>query len=105
QMDLLIDLLALVEVGPMVGKRGFDLRVPQLHEWALPEPRWCGLRRDRRDLIVIDTSELAVDLEEDGHQITLCRPRFQLRCMFENLGDDAADEPVVELDLATLEGL
>ena len=50
EVDLLIDLLALVDVGAVVGEARLDLRVAELDERAVPQLRRRRLLRQRRDL-------------------------------------------------------
>ena len=50
EVHLLVDLLALVEVGAVVGEARLDLRVAELHERPVPQHRvgdvFCGQRGD-----------------------------------------------------------
>ena len=46
EVDLLVDLLALVDVGAVIGERRFDLRVAELHERSVPQYRRRRLLRE-----------------------------------------------------------
>ena len=106
EVHLLVDLLALVDVGPVIGEARFDLRVAELDERPVPQPRRRRLRRERRDLPALIVRSSPLTLRNAG-SISRCRRRrhLQLRRVLEDFRHDAVDELVVELDPALLERL
>ena len=65
EVDLLVHFLALVDVRPVIGEAGLDLRVAELHERlasrAVRGRRACG---ERRDLVRVDAAQFAVQPAE-----------------------------------------
>ena len=109
EVDLLIDLLALVDVGAVIGE-------------ARPRPASCRAGRtvrptassatscvaQRRDLVRVDLAQLAVDragTPAASPAVLRRRRHLQLGRVLEDLRHDAVDELVVELDPALLERL
>ena len=65
EMDLLIDLLAVVDVGALIGERGFDGGVGErMEDDAAPEHVRRRLLREACDLLGVLPPQLAVDLQE-----------------------------------------
>src|SRR5688572_24992280 len=67
EVHLLIHLLAFIGVGPLVGKKRFDLA--DAEERALPKHGWLSLPSKVCQRLIILTSHLAVDFEKSIDQL------------------------------------
>ena len=102
-MHLTIDFLPLIDVGALIGERGLDGAVGERMEHdARPEHVGRGLLGQALNLFRILAAEVAVDREE-------LLQRVPVWCDFgaglEDRRHDAIEEPIVELDAASLERL
>src|SRR5687768_578013 len=61
-MHLLVDFLALIYIGPLIGKERFHFADSE--EWAVPENCRLGLEPQVREVLVVLLAEVAIDLEE-----------------------------------------
>ena len=104
EVHLLIDFLALVDVGALIGEARFDRRVHQLLERALPQQLRRALRGERGDRRVVLLAQLAVDGEERRQQVARVVD-LERRRVVEDAGHDLAEELVVDLDAAAAERL
>ena len=79
KVHLVVDVLALVDVGSVVGKRRFHFRVTELHERTVPESRGRRAFGECGNLIGVPAAQLAVDLEKRGNHVGAGRRRGQLQ--------------------------
>ena len=102
-MDLLVDFLALVDIGAVIGERRLDgvVRERMEHD-APPQHLRRRLLREAGDLLGVLPPQLAVDDEELREVVAL---GLDLGRAFENRRHDAIEELVVERDPALLERL
>ena len=105
-MHLLIDFLAFVDVGAVVGERRFDLRVAELHERAVPQlasvTSSCASAAISSALICRSSP---LTFRNAGEHVAGSPGRhLQLGRVLEDFRHDAIDELVVDLDAALLCG-
>ena len=94
---LLINWLAVVNVGPPVSEVRFHLRVAQLHKRAVPEKFAGRVLRQFRDPGVDLPPQVTVDFHEILDLITLV---FEGRRVRHDLGDDLPHKAVFERNIA-----
>ena len=103
EVHLLVDLLALVDVGAVIGEGRLHGGVAERVEHrAAPQQLGLGLRGERRDLLVVLLAQLAVDDQELRQVVAF---RLHLGRAFEDGRHDAVDQLVVDVDAAALERL
>ena len=69
QVDLLIDLLALVDLVPQVGKGRFSLRMSLPGERLREQKPVCGLQAKLRQSLVIGPAHLGIDFDKTRNWI------------------------------------
>ena len=104
EVDLLVDVAALVDVGAVVGEARFDRRVHELLERPLPQAIGRALLGQRGDGRAVLLAQLAVDgqvrLEQVGRIVDLQRRRVG-----QDRRHDLGEEGIVDVDAALAEHL
>ena len=103
EVHLLVDLLAVVEVRPVIGEARFDLRVGELPEGTAPEPPGSRPGGQGGDGAPVALPELPVDEQIELQQIgrgggAVGRLAGQLRRLRHDRGHDAPQEAVAHRD-------
>ena len=101
EVDLLVDVLAFVDVGAVIREAGLDLRVAELHERTVPEALCGRLLGKRRDFVRVDATQFAIHLEEAGQHVAGGHLHLQLGRVLNDLGHDTVDVLVVDLNPAS----
>ena len=99
EMHLMVDILALVHVGALVREPGLDRSVEELLESAAPQDFGAGLRRERRDRLVVRAAQLAVDRQVRREQVRRI-VNLELRRVLQDRRDDPRKKAVVEIDVS-----
>ena len=98
EVHLLVDLLALVDVGARVGELRLDLRVAELLERVLEHQLRRALLREVHQVLIVLPAQVAVDLQEAREHVV--GRDLLVRRVAGDRRHDALQERVVELDSA-----